>query len=72
MKEKFYHSLLPHVLLMCSHIKIFRYLVTGCHKKTKTVKFLEVVPKRKAVLTEMLLCRAIFKNVLGLLIEDDL
>jgi len=51
------------------NISLSRYRVP---QKTKTVKFLEVVPKRKAVLTEMLLCRAIFKNVLGLLIEDDL
>ena len=33
MKEKFYHSLLPHVLQMCTRIQIFRYLVTGCHNK---------------------------------------
>ena len=31
-KEKFDHSLLPHVLHMCTHIKIFCYLVIGCHK----------------------------------------
>ena len=33
MKEKCYYSLLPYVLQMCTRIKIFRYLVTGCHEK---------------------------------------
>jgi len=32
-KEKCYYSLLPYILQMCTRIKIFRYLVTGCHEK---------------------------------------
>ena len=35
-KENFYHSILLHVLQMCTRIKIFRYLVTGCLKKLST------------------------------------
>jgi len=34
---------------MCTCIKIFCYLVTGCHKKT--VKFVEVVPKTEGSAT---------------------
>ena len=35
MKENSYHSILPHALLMCTRIKIFCYLVTGCHQNQK-------------------------------------
>ena len=34
LKENFYHSLIPHVLQMCTRIKIFRYRVTRWHNKT--------------------------------------
>jgi len=52
---------------MCTRIKIFRYLVTGCHEKlSSSYRWYE---KRTVgptfVRTESLLSRAIFKNVLG-------
>jgi len=52
---------------MCTHIKIFRYLVTGCHKKlSSSYRWYQ---KRTVgptfVRTECLLSRAILENVLG-------
>jgi len=67
MKETFYHILLPHILHMCTRIK---YFATSLQGATKTVKFVEVVPS--FVLTEMLLCRAIFETFWWLFIGDDL
>jgi len=61
------------LLLMCTRIKIFRYLVTGCHEKLSSsyrwYKNLTVGPT--FVRTKSLLSRSIFKNVLGLFIGDD-
>ena len=52
---------------MCNRIKIFRYLVTGCHEKLSSLY--RWYQKRTVgptfVLTESQLSRAIFKNVLG-------
>ena len=65
LKENFYDGILPHVLLMCTHI--FRYLVTGCHEKlSSSYRWYQ---KRTVgptfVRTESLLSREIFRNVLG-------
>ena len=61
MKEIFYHSLLPHVLYMCTHIKIFRYLVTGWHEKlSSSYRWYQKRPVGPTfVRTESLLSRAI-------------
>jgi len=38
LKENFYHSILPHVLLMCTHIKIFACSLQGATKKLLTCR----------------------------------
>ena len=52
---------------MCTRIKIFRYIITGCHEKLSSSYWL--YQKRMVgptfVRTESLLSRAILKNVLG-------
>ena len=52
---------------MCTYVKIFRYLVTGCHEKLSSSY--QWYQKRTAgptfVRTESLLRRAILENVLG-------
>jgi len=52
---------------MCTHIKIFRYLVTGWQKKlSSSYRWYQKRPVGPTfVRTESLLSRAIFKNVLG-------
>jgi len=65
-KEKVYHSIVPHVLCMCTRIKIFHYFVTGCHEKlSSSYRWYQ---KRTVgptfVRTESLLSRAILQNVL--------
>jgi len=52
---------------MCTHIKIFRYLVTGCHKKLSSLYrwYQKLTVGPTFVRTEILLSRAVLENVLG-------
>ena len=51
---------------ICTRIKIFHYLVTGCHEKlSSSYRWYHGTVKPMFVHTDSLLSRAVFKNVLG-------
>jgi len=67
LKENFYHSILPHVLYICTRIKTFHCFITGCHEKLSSSYwcYQKCTVGPTFVCTESLLSRAIFKNILG-------